>query len=572
MRIDASTGRHLAFAPVAFAVTEGPAHTVVYGNAIFRRMQEDGEIRIGSSRLSSMRGTDLTPVLDRVFRSGLTERDALLEPGDHGRAVWSCSAWPVTGSGSLLEKLVVEIRDVGALEAAKADQRDLAGRLLLGALQEQDVARNAVRASDRASYLAKVSRDLAFSLDDDATRDTVRQVTLPRPGTWSIVDVVESNGEIRRLPVVHPDPVKQSLAQLLVPAAAVPKPEDRYDTDAGRRQFTAGDAAPALMLAAHGEVNLEILREIGFGALLVVPLIVRARIQGTITFVSREGDAPFAAEEISLATDVGARCAMALDNARMYREADALRRAAESANESKSEFLSRMSHELRTPLNAIGGFTELLDMGIEGPVSEVQRVWLSRIKANQQHLLSLISDILNFARIESGRVDYRMAEVALEPLLMEVASMLSVTIAQKHLTVRSPPAEPCVVAWADPDRVRQIILNLMMNAVKYMRVDGGTITLESECVGDLALVRVMDTGPGIPAEQLESIFEPFVQLTSGLTERQGGVGLGLAISRDLARAMGGDLTAESTVNVGSRFSLSLPHAPGLVLDHDARAN
>jgi signal transduction histidine kinase len=574
MRIDASTGRHLAFAPVAFAVTEGPTHTVIYGNAIFRRMQQNGDIRIGSYSPSVPQATDLTPVLDRVFQSGLTERDAVLEPTGQGPAAWSCTVWPVTGSGSMLEKLVVEVRDVAELENAKAEQRALAESLLLGALREQDVARNAVRASDRASYLARVSRELGNSLDDDATRETVRRMTLPRPGTWSIVDVVESDGGICRLPVSHPDPVKQALAQTLVPVEVAAPIERQTREGAGLQgeQTSTGESVGALMLAAHGEANLLILRQIGFGSLLVVPLIVRARLQGTITFVSRAGDAPFTPEEIALAMDVGARCAMALDNARLYREADSLRVAAQAANESKSEFLSRMSHELRTPLNAIGGFAELIAMGIQGPVTEVQHVALSRIKANQQHLLVLISDILNFARIESGRVEYRLSEVPLEPAMAEVGKMLSVAIAEKRLTLRGPEPDTGVVAWADPERVKQIIMNLLMNAVKYMHVDGGTITLRSEIAGGLALAHIEDTGPGIPAEQLESIFEPFVQLTGGLTDRKGGVGLGLAISRDLARAMGGDLTVESTVNVGSCFTLSLAHAPSPQLGPTASAN
>jgi signal transduction histidine kinase len=539
VRLDSFSGRHLALAPVAFAVTEGPAHTVIYGNAIFRLLQLNGDIHIGSS-VNRQLASDLTPVLDRVFKSGLTERDTVLDSGAQGHPTWSCTVWPVTGSGSMLEKLVVEVRDIAPSDKARAEQRTLAGRLLLGALREQDVARSAVRASDQANYLARVSRELSGSIDDGATRDAIRHVTLPRAGTWSIVDVVETDGAITRLPVVHPDPAKQLLARTLAPVA--------------------GEAA-ALMLASHDEANLAILREIGFGALLVVPLIVRARLQGTITFVSRAGDEPYTPEEIALAMDVGSRCAMALDNASMYREADALRRAAQAANISKSQFLSRMSHELRTPLNAIGGFAELMDMGIQGPVTEVQHLGLIRIMANQQHLLSLISDILNFASIEAGRVEYRWSEVPLEPLIGEVSAMLSGSIVAKNLVFQGPDPDAGVVAWADPDRVKQILINLLMNAVKYMGVNGGTITVTSGVVGELAVALVEDSGPGIPAEKLESIFEPFVQLTSGRTERQGGIGLGLAISRDLARAMGGDLTVESTVGVGSAFTLSLPRSP-----------
>ena len=400
-----------------------------------------------------------------------------------------------------------------------------------------------------------------MSLDENATRDTVRRLTLPRPGTWCIVDVVESNGAIHRLAVVHPDPTKQALARKLEEQWPTKKTEPIGIASVLRPRPTivTQESGAALMLAAHGEDNLRILREIGFGSLLVVPLIVRATVQGAITFVSREGDAPFTPEETALGVDLAARCAMALDNARLYREADALRLVAELANKSKGEFLGSMSHELRTPLNAIGGFAELIDMGIHGAVTEGQHLALARIKANQEHVLGLITEILNFVRLESGRMEYHNAEVSMTLALSDVAGMLSGVIAEKALKLDGP-GDVRALAWADPDRVRQILVNLVMNAVKYTPARGGTITLASFVVGNTVVAQVTDTGPGIPSEKLDSIFEPFVQLTAGLAERRGGVGLGLAISRDLARAMDGNLTVESTVGVGSQFTLTLPLA------------
>jgi len=562
--IKASVGRHLAFAPVAFAVTEGPAHTLLYANAVFRRLQSAGVITIGQpSSKQPPSAADLKPLLDRVFQSAATVRDEILEPLDTNATSWSCTVWPVTGSTDSPEKLVIEVRDVALIEGTKVRQREIAQRLLLGALREQDIARDAERASDRAQYLAKASRDLSLSLDESATRDAVRRLALPRPGTWCIVDVVESNGAIHRLAVVHPDPAKQKLARMLEQhqplenddAVSVPSA-----LRAARPTAVTSESGAALMLAAHGEENLRILRDIGFGALLVVPLIVRARVQGSITFVSREGDPPFTPEETTLAVDLAARCAMALDNARLYREADALRLVAETANQSKSQFLGSMSHELRTPLNAIGGFAELIEMGLQGPVTEEQRAGLARIKANQQHLLMLITEILDFVRVESGRMEYKTDKVPLQQALADVAEMLSSAISEKGLRLEGPQGEANVVAWADPNRVRQVFVNLVMNAVKYTPENGGTITLSCEVVGDKVVAHIADTGPGIPALKLESIFEPFVQLTADLADRRGGVGLGLAISRDLAHAMDGDLTVESTVGVGSRFTLTLPLA------------
>ena len=563
LTVDASIGRHLALAPVAFAVIEGDANTILYANALFRHLQSAGQIRLGAEGNDGPRAPtgDLASLLEYARRNGRALRDVILEPPRGEAARWSCSVWPVVDSADASQRLVVEVRDVALIEGAKVRQRAIAQELLLGALRARDAADNAVHASERARFLAGASRDLSLSLDEESTRDTLRHLTLPRPGTWCIVDVIESNGAMHRLAVIHPDPAKQELARRL---------EDEWPSGSGRsadaalgpiRQPTVvtESSGPALVSAAHGEENLRILREIGFGSLLVVPLIVRARLEGAITFVTPKGDPPITPDEIDLAVDLGARCAMALENARLYHEADVLRHAAETASRSKSQFLSTMSHELRTPLNAIGGFTELLSAGIAGPLTEKQRSALARIKTNEQQLLKLITEILDFIRIESGRMEYHFVRVPLARALADVSAMLSGAAEEKKLALRTTPGDPDVVAWADPDRVRQILVNLVMNAVTYTPA-GGTITLSCAALGDTVVARVADTGPGIDPRRIESIFEPFVQLSAGLTERGGGVGLGLPISRDLARAMKGDITVESTVGVGSCFTLSLPRS------------
>jgi signal transduction histidine kinase len=560
--VPASVGKHLAFAPVGFAVTGGPTHSLLYANKVFQGLQSTGDIGIGEAVRGLPSAADLTPLLDQVFRSGQTERDVMVRPSDAQAAPWSCTVWPVTDSDGVCERLVVEVRDVQLIERAQDRQRAITERLLLSAFRDQDLARDAVSATDRAQYLADTSEGLAGSLDETATRESVRRMILPRPGTWCIVDVVESNGAIRRLSVVHPDPVKQKLALQLTDRWPSNGDGPLHDTvPPPREPMVLTDASgAALVQAARGDENLRILREIGFGSLLIVPLIVRTRVQGAMTFVTPAGDPPFTSTETKLALDVAARCALGLDNARMYQEADALRLSAELASQSKSQFLARMSHELRTPLNAIGGFTELIDMGTRGPVTEKQHVALARIKVNQEHLLGMISEILDFVRIESGRVEFRNAPVSMVQAAADTVELLSGAIRQKGVRVVTSPCEGCPEAWADPERVRQILVNLVMNAVKYTPENGGTITLTCATVDHTVVAEVADTGPGIPVEKLGSIFEPFEQLAAGLTGRQGGVGLGLAISRDLARGMGGDLTVSSCVGIGSRFTLTLPLA------------
>jgi len=169
-------------------------------------------------------------------------------------------------------------------------------------------------------------------------------------------------------------------------------------------------------------------------------------------------------------------------------------------------------------------------------------------------------EILNLVRADSGRMEYHFGDVPVESALNEVAEMLGGAVKERKLALDVRAGEVGAVAWADRDRVRQILINLVMNAVKYTSVVGGTITVSTAVTPDTVIISVADTGAGIPPERLEEIFEPFVQLVSGLATRQGGVGLGLAISRDLARAMLGNLTVESTPGVGSRFILSLPRA------------
>jgi signal transduction histidine kinase len=561
--IKASVGRHLAFAPVAFAVTEGPAHTIVYANALFRTLLTAGHIGIGKSEHGNDPApADLEPVLTKVRTMGKTARDVSIGPADGHPVNWCCTVWPVADLKGAAPRLIVEIRDVRLVEAAKHRQRAVTERLLLSALREQDLAVTAAEARSRADFLAGVSHDLSMSLDEQATRDTVRRLSLPRHGTWCIVDVVESNGALHRLTVVHPDPDKQALATRLEetwPPDRSAQGDGPY-TLPGQVTTLTANSTDAVLQAAHGESNLRILREIGFGSLLIVPFVVRAQRTGAITFLSPGGDIAFTPDETALATELAARCAVALDNARLYREANAMRSAADEANRAKTEFLAAMSHELRTPLNAIGGFAELIDMGIRGPVTEQQHVALARIKANQKHLLVLITEILNFVRVESGRVEYKCRAERLRHVFDDVMEMLIGAATEKGLQLRIPEPDTPVVAWADPDRVRQILVNLVMNAVKYTPRDGGSIELRSALIGGTVVVEVEDTGPGIPEEKLGSIFEPFVQLAEGLAGRQGGVGLGLAISRDLAQGMRGDLSARSTVGVGSTFTLSLPSA------------
>ena len=239
------------------------------------------------------------------------------------------------------------------------------------------------------------------------------------------------------------------------------------------------------------------------------------------------------------------------------RAAESSRLAAEQANRAKSEFLAVMSHELRTPLNAIGGYVELLELGIRGPITDAQRDDLERIQRAQRHLLMLISEVLNFARLEAGQVRYNFHSVKVDALLRGLEPLIAPQVERQKLRYTYDGVDDTVCARADRDRVEQILLNLLSNAIKFTPPDGA-VTLVCRAGAGQVTIQVRDTGIGIAPEKLQRVFEPFVQLDQTLTRSRDGVGLGLAISRDLARGMGGDLIAHSIQGNGSIFTLTLP--------------
>ena len=296
------------------------------------------------------------------------------------------------------------------------------------------------------------------------------------------------------------------------------------------------------------------------------------------------------AEELqTIAADLEER-AQELETARKVAEtaraeAEATRSAAEEANAAKSQFLANMSHELRTPLNAIGGYTQLLEMGVRGRVTTEQREDLLRIQRAQRHLLGLINDVLNYAKLEAGHVAYEMGVVDVREVIATVTPLVEPQLAAKGLAldIRLPDG-PCEV-WADREKLGQVLLNLLSNAIKFTAPHApvtvpadvadaaGRVTVDLTtrrgAGGDVVFLRVADTGRGIPRDKQAAVFEPFVQVQTGYARGGEGTGLGLAISRDLARGMGGDLRVRSAEGEGATFTVALRRvaaADGTVVD------
>ena len=233
--------------------------------------------------------------------------------------------------------------------------------------------------------------------------------------------------------------------------------------------------------------------------------------------------------------------------------------AAETANAAKSSFLAAMSHELRTPLNAIAGYVQLIQMGLRGPVTPEQQADLHRIKRSHAYLLGLIEDVLNFAKLDAHQMEFHTRHVTVEEIMRDAETLLAPQMKTSGIKYAYDECDTGLAVCADPDKTQQILVNLLTNAVKFTKPPGG-VTVACDFDDENVNIRVSDTGIGIKEEDVERVFEPFVQIGRGLSQPGEGVGLGLTISRDFARRMGGDLTVKSAPGEGSAFTLTLPRS------------
>lgn len=489
-------------------------------------------------------------------------------------------------------------------------------RILLSALREQDAAAAADIARHRAEFLADASLRFGASLDEDLTHAAIAGLALPGIDTWAILDVIDTAGTTMRVAIVHPDAEPGDRARALV-GRWHPAPDDPIGVSGlpvDRTPRIVGTGANDLLIAASADhpAMLRVIHLLGADSFLIVPIIANDVLFGAITYVRRSNGPPFGSADVALAEALAERCGQALQSARLFataraassdaedaREdavvarmlaesalsqalsaravAEAARAEAQNANASKAQFLGTMSHELRTPLNAIGGYAQILEMGIRGPVTPEQQADLANIQRSQAHLLRLVEAVLNYAQIEAGHLVYNTSELFLSELLHDLHPLVAPQMSEKALHYVVEECDPALQLIGDPDKIRQVLLNLLMNATKFTAV-GGTISVTGGLVpthatmdGPMLFVSVADDGMGIPRDKLESIFEPFVQVNRGFTTSSVGVGLGLSISRDLARGMGGDITVASVNGHGSTFTLTLPQARGASRRRDTPA-
>ena len=281
--------------------------------------------------------------------------------------------------------------------------------------------------------------------------------------------------------------------------------------------------------------------------------------KGSVCWLFRDASVRRASEESmhALNRSLNARVAQRTRELEVALEGEqSARREAEAANRIKTELFARLSHEFRTPLHAVSGYLEILEQNIHGALTAEQRRDVGRIHQAQEHLITLVNMILDFAKLEGGPVELSMAEIPVEETLRGAEALVAPQFAKKAIIFTHHSGDPAVTVFADREKVQQIVLNLLANAMRFTP-SGGAVDLDWRIENEALLVHVRDTGPGIPDDKTEQIFEPFVQLRAPGSVPSGGTGLGLAISRDLARAMGGDVRVTSAVGVGSVFTLLL---------------
>jgi PAS domain S-box-containing protein len=429
----------------------------------------------------------------------------------------------------------------------------------------QDITQERRREAER-SFMADASALLTSLLEPDRVLRELGHLAVPWIADWCRVHVVEEDGRVVAGDPVHRDPGKLALIREL--ERRYPPRGDR--TSAVHRVITTGKAElhaevteQQLAAAVQGPAQLEMFQAIGIRSAMVVPLRTRTVVLGALSLAAAESGRRYDRADLARAEELAQRAALALENARLHREArrtrleaDEARRVAEAASQAKSEFLAFMSHELRTPLNAVVGYADLLASGVGGTLEGKQTSYVTRIKESAGVLLSLIEEILNLARIEAGRVEVTVTELDACKVVTDALALIEPQARRKGLDLVTMLPEPAARVHTDEGKLRQILLNLLSNAVKF--TDQGRVETRLEVTSSDAVFQVRDTGPGIPVDKREEVFQPFARL-AGQRERRG-TGLGLAVVRRYAALLGGEVSIEDADGGGALFVLRVPVA------------
>jgi PAS domain S-box-containing protein len=530
----------------------------IRGYAIFA-LDSSGCVMTWSDSAAQLTGYDSSGIVGQPFSTlgpqQLLELESILTTaratGQAGQERW----WRRKDGGLILvDELISPLGAEGFVVIAKdlterptsADRRVASElREAEGLTRERALRAELQAAERRASFLAEASSILvATSLDFDSTLKALARLAVSRLADWCVIHSLVDGGGLEISHVAHRDPDAER--QLAATVDAIGHAE--WD-QAVRSVISTGQSQ---ILDFAGLLSVEdgrgLADEFRGEAIMVTPLMGRGRVLGAITLVGGRPDRSYDEDDLMLAEELGRRAAIALDNARLYHQA-------QDASRAKGDFLAVISHELRTPLNAIMGYSDLLDARISGDLTDKQRRQIDRIRASARHLLQLIEEILSFARIESGGEEIRPELVDAATLVDEVVAVTEPLAAGKGLDFRID-ATPGITLETDAGKARQVLVNLMSNAVKF--TERGSVTLRVRQQDEHVVFEVADTGVGIPADQLDRIFDPFWQAERPNTRRVGGTGLGLSVSRRYVRLLRGELAIRSEPGRGTSVTITLP--------------
>jgi signal transduction histidine kinase len=552
----------------------------------------DPERAAVAGRLSEL-SFDLSAVAQLAGEAMRTRRPQLMQRlslsrGEDGDRIWralgarSAMAVPLTAQGRVLGVLSL----VSCGPAGRYNGDDLAtaaelGRRAAAALDAaqlfqaaQEARARAESAARQAGYLERVSTHLSASLDYDTTLTRVTDLLVPTLADYCQLLLRDESQDgmtgdtvlFERVASASVDPARAMILRRLqrrAPLAITPHHPRMAGLERGEAVLAEPVDDDMLWSVAEDAEHFDALKSLGVRSFLALPLITPRGMLGIIA-CGQLGARRFNEEQIAVAREIAARAALAIDNARLFAGAQRAQALAEASDRSKATFLATMSHELRTPLAAVIGYAELLADEISGPLTSLQRTQIARISASARHLLALIEEILTFARLDAGPERLAVELVHVPTLIREATALIEPSALTRGLALHVELPDSGPVVTTDPRRVRQVLLNLLGNAVRY--TDSGTIAVTACATPDGGVsVSVADTGIGIAPENVERIFTPFTQLDQTFTRRAGGTGLGLSVARRLTHLLGGTLTVDSTVGVGSTFTLRLPpHAPEVV--------
>jgi len=426
-------------------------------------------------------------------------------------------------------------------------------------LAREQAARAAAEAAERrAAFLAEGERLLASSLDFETTLSTLARLAVPELADWCSVDVLEADGSVRRITVAHADPAKAEIARQL--EVYPPDPAGRHPRTrvlrTGRAELIPEITEAGLAGAAGNPEHFEVMRQLGYRSCMIVPLVARGRSLGAMTFVTAESGRRYGPADLALAQELAARAALAVDNARLYREAQEALAQAERANRAKDEFLATVSHELRTPLAAVLLWTRLMARGSLDDAKKARALEL--IERNAKLQAQLVEDLLDVSRIISGKLRVEVRPMDLAAAVDAALDAIRPAADAKAIRIESSLDPAAAFVAGDPARLQQVVWNLLSNAIKFTP-KGGCVDVRLRRAESHVELTVSDTGEGISADFLPYVFERFRQADSTTTRAHSGLGLGLGIVRHLVELHGGTVRAESAgPGHGATFTVCLP--------------